>query len=83
MLQAAKLNLSQYFDVGIVEELDAFARRMGLQLPKQYLNKGVSYAEDLRPQTAKLLRKSQELDLQLYEFAKRISAEHAARVSNV
>ena len=82
MLQVAKLNLKEYYDVGIVEELDDFAYRMRLQLPKRYLNMGESYAEDLKPETAKLLRRTQELDMQLYELARKLSAERAGRVSN-
>ena len=81
MLEVAKANLRSYMDVGIAEDLPSFAARNGLQL--HHVNKGINYKKKLAPETKRVLRKTQDLDLQLYNLAKQLSAQHAERANSL
>jgi hypothetical protein len=75
MLRRAMINLRNYMAVGIMEDIESFAVKMGIRGLSQGkgLNKGIDYSSELSSETAALLRKTQSLDLRLYKFAKELA----------
>ncbi|RLD07527.1 MAG: hypothetical protein DRI32_00670 [Chloroflexi bacterium] len=79
MLTAAKENLEQYFLVGLVEEFDKslqfFAEVLGwsdTHYEKQNVTSNRPAKEEIPQETLAIIKKYNQLDLELYEFAKKL-----------
>jgi len=78
-LERAKQNLRSHFQVGLTEEFDASLRlltdKFGWKVGfyrKRNITRRKPHAEIVDPETSKLLREANELDIELYQFAREL-----------
>lgn len=84
-LEEAKRNLETFLVVGLTERFEetiALARRaVGLRMPL-YVTRGVSRPFEVSERAVELIGERNELDLELYDFARDLFSEEIARQSS-